>query len=177
MFILLFVDETFNILTSLAAQVFKTEIMLITLVDLGNQWFLSKVGLPDEVKGTPRCSSFCNYTIKKGNRGRGAFIVPDARADPRFAQNALVTGPPFIRYYCGVPLMCKDGHCLGSFCAIDSEPRVETSLEHINILKSLAIVAITQMNNKLLERQTMLVEKSRYMACTCHDLITPLVRA
>ena len=31
--------------------------------------------------------------------------VHDASTDPRFADNALVTGEPFIRFYAGAPLL------------------------------------------------------------------------
>ena len=43
--------------------------------------------------------SFCSVAIETP----APLMVPDARADPRFADNPLVTGPPFIRFYAGQP--------------------------------------------------------------------------
>jgi hypothetical protein len=36
------------------------------------------------------------------------FEVPDARVDPIFMNNPLVTGPPYIRYYAGAPIRFDD---------------------------------------------------------------------
>lgn len=36
------------------------------------------------------------------------FIVHDATLDPRFQNNPLVTGPPFIRFYAGAALILDD---------------------------------------------------------------------
>ncbi|HLK25130.1 MAG TPA: ATP-binding protein, partial [Caulobacteraceae bacterium] len=42
-------------------------------------------------------------------RGRELLWVADGRDDPRFAQNALVTGPPYLRLYVGAPIRLADG--------------------------------------------------------------------
>ena len=36
------------------------------------------------------------------------FIINDTHMDDRFAQNSLVTGPPFIRFYAGAALIIND---------------------------------------------------------------------
>jgi PAS domain S-box-containing protein len=62
--------------------------------------------------------SFCAHAIK----GDDLFIIPDAKADERFAKNPLVTGEPHIRAYVGAPLISPDGYALGSLCLIYREP-------------------------------------------------------
>ncbi len=65
------------------------------------------------------------------------MYVADAREDPRFADNPLVIGEPFIRFYAGVPVQSHGGYRLGTLCAIDAEPR-ELSPEQVQDLKNLA---------------------------------------
>lgn len=107
----------FDDLTGLAARVCATPIALLTLIDEERQWVKARVGL--EITETPRDIAFCSYAIQQA----GLFVVPDALADPRFANNPLVTEDPRIRFYAGSPLITPDGQALGTLCVIDRVPR------------------------------------------------------
>lgn len=90
-------EEVFDRLTGLASRFYNVPISLISLVDLGRQWFLSNRGL-GEVRETPRRHAFCAHAILNKHN---ILIVPDATKDFRFKDNPLVTGPPNIRFYAG----------------------------------------------------------------------------
>lgn len=101
----------------MAKRMFGVEICLISLVDTHRQWFKSKQGL--DACETSREISFCGHAILDDK----VFIVSDARNDPRFADNPLVTDAPFIRFYAGCPIRAPNGHRVGTLCLIDSEAR------------------------------------------------------
>ena len=100
-----------------AQRHFGVATALVTLLDEDWQTFKAKQGI--DLNGTVRELAFCNYTILAD----AVFVVPDAASDPRFAQNLLVTGPPFIRFYAGGPLVFQAGIRLGALCLIDPKPR------------------------------------------------------
>jgi two-component system cell cycle sensor histidine kinase/response regulator CckA len=129
-------EEMFDELTSIAAAVCGTPISLLTLLDDKRQWFKARVGL--DVSETPRSLAFCHHTIQQDH----PFVVTDARADARFADNPLVTGEPHIRFYAGAPLVVGENHHLGTICVIDREPR-ELEEWQLTTLASLARHAST----------------------------------
>lgn len=110
-------EERFNRIVRLAARQFQVPICLVTLVGRDRQWFKAKTGL--DVSQTSREVSFCAHAILDS----GPFIVPDTNRDPRFADNPLVTGQPFIRFYAGVPIRAYNGQPVGTFSIIDKCPR------------------------------------------------------
>ncbi|AUN95336.1 EAL domain-containing protein [Pseudazoarcus pumilus] len=110
-------EERFDRITRLARSHFGVSICLVSLIDETRQWFKSRCGLDSEQ--TPREVSFCGHAI----HGDDLFEVSDATADPRFADNPLVTGPPYVRFYAGVPLSTADGYKIGTLCLIDKRPR------------------------------------------------------
>lgn len=105
-------ESSFERLTALASRMFRVPIALVSLVDLGRQWFMSNRGLGD-ARETPRKLAFCAHAILSTE---DLLIINDARMDPRFCDNPLVTGPPNIRFYAGAPLKCPEGYKLGTFC-------------------------------------------------------------
>lgn len=111
-------EPQFDRVTALVRSVLNVPIAAVSLVDTDRQWFKAVDGLA--LRETPRAVSFCAHTILS----RQALNVADARTDPRFADNPLVTGEPYIRAYLGAPLDTPEGYNLGALCAIDSEPRV-----------------------------------------------------
>ena len=81
---------------------------------------------------TARDLSFCGHCIT----GHASFVVEDTHLDPRFADNPLVTGDPYIRSYAGVPLEVEDGSAVGALSVADRSPRrlTERQLESLRRL-------------------------------------------
>ena len=113
-------EERFDRITRAAAHFFQAPIALVSLVDASRQWFKSRHGL--EAAETPRDVSFCGHAILSGE----PLVVEDALRDERFADNPLVAGPPFVRFYAGVPLRGPGSARLGTLCVVDRVPRAFT---------------------------------------------------
>ena len=124
-------------------------------------------GLGD-VRETSREVSFCAHAIVSKE---DVFIVPDTYEDPRFKENGLVTGPPFIRFYAGVSLVTPNGYKLGTFCIIDRTPRpMGLSLSEKQNLRELTEMVMDTMVHRKQEMEHLMDEKTRIIACAAHDL-------
>lgn len=128
----------FDRITALVRDVLHVPISAVSLVDRRRQWFKSVQGL--SVTETSRSVSFCAHTIMDET----VLVVPDALADARFADNALVTGAPHIRSYAGAPLCTPDGYNVGALCAIDTVPREFTPAQ-VSILSSFAALVVDEL--------------------------------
>lgn len=124
----------FDHVAKVAQQHFKVPMALVSLLSEDRQIFAGEVGM--NCHGTSRDTAFCSWTILSDE----VFVVEDARNDPRFAANPLVTGAPFIRFYAGAPLLSPDGHRLGSACIIDTAPRSMNFAQKL-VLKHIAEIA------------------------------------
>ena len=131
-------EEGFDRISRLAARVLKVPVAIVSLITEDRMWLKSCVGLPG-VEAVDRDIAFCGRTISQDE----ALVVPDASRDPRFENNPLVTGPPHIRFYLGVPLRTPSGHNVGSLCAVDFEPR-EVSEDDLRTMRELAAVVVDE---------------------------------
>ncbi len=147
-----FPEERFDRLTRLARHIFGVQIALVSLIDAHRQWFKSSQGL--DVCDTGRDISFCGHAILDEE----IFHIPDARSDPRFADNPLVTGAPFIRFYAGAPLTTTDGFRIGTLCLIDPAARQLTAPELL-ALRDLADCVQSEINRFGLEQQQLRLQK------------------
>lgn len=133
-------EERFDRLTRLAQQLIGVPIAVVSLVDTNRQWFKSCQGL--DASETPRSISFCGHAIHSDQ----LFVIPDAQLDPRFADNPLVTGAPYIRFYAGQPLHARDGSRIGTLCVIDCKPHQLTE-SHRNSMRDLALLVEHELDN------------------------------
>lgn len=164
-------DPDFDRVTRLAASLMGAPVAFVTFVEAERQWFKSCFGI--EVQEMPTCLSFCAHTIAAGNV---VTVVPDASADPRFADNPLVTGEYNIRFYAGAPIMIS-GAPIGTLCVFDKIPRPhieEAQLEQLQALTALAssMFAMKEENRTGLRAQAALAreEKRRVVAVEAASL-------
>lgn len=134
-------EERFDRITRIATEIFNVPISTLTLVDSKREWFKSCVGLP--VKEGDRAISFCGHALL----AKDVFVVADTKKDKRFADNPMVIGKPFIRFYAGVPIMDVRGERIGVFCIKDTKPRKFPKSDQ-NILKSLSAWAELEINSR-----------------------------
>lgn len=123
--------EVFSRITLLASTMLDCPIALLSIVEDERQWFLGCTGT--ELSETAISASFCAIPAL----GEEPLLIDDAREDARLRDTALVTGPPYIRSYLGVPIRSDDGTVLGALCAISPDP----AAFQVEQVASLAILA------------------------------------
>ena len=139
-------DDLATRLCRIVARIHGAPVATVSVIDTELQLFMGKVGL--DCASTTRDAAFCNHTIRRHE----PLCVPDALADPRFADNPLVTGPPHIRAYMGMPLQLGSGHNSGALCVIDHVVRPDFVPANTEMLAELATVMIEVMEVRMLSR-------------------------
>ncbi|MFN2506591.1 MAG: response regulator [Acidimicrobiales bacterium] len=132
-------EERFDRLTRLASRVFDVPIAMINLVDVDRLWAKSCIGLTD--REHDREGSFCATAIL----GDDILLLLDAAADARFARNPLVTDFG-LRFYAGRPLRDAGDRKLGTFCLMDTKPRLFSAADQA-VLEDLARIAESEIGS------------------------------
>ncbi|HTJ79049.1 MAG TPA: ATP-binding protein [Rariglobus sp.] len=185
-------EEQYDDLVTLAAQICDMPMASITLVDETRQWFKASIGFKD--RETPRAISFCSRAIAQ--KEEDLFIVGDARHDPRFRDFPNVTGDPNIGFYAGAPLITHDGWALGTLCVIDHRPRKLTPEQaralrvlRRHVVNALELHRLVNLQNGVItelkttrrhleiareEAEAAGAAKSRFLAAMSHEIRTPM---
>lgn len=158
-------EPLFDDFTRLAAGYCGTPIAVLVFADGDRLWFKSAHGL--EVREIPRANSFCAHTMATD----GVLEVPDAKADPQFANIALVAGPLGARFYAGTALRAESGLAIGTLCVLDTQPRTLTPVMR-DALPILARQVVAQLElrrvNRELEQKQRAMIQSHKMAALGH---------
>lgn len=167
-------EEGLDGIARLIRNVFDVPVAIVSVIDAHRQWYKASEGLT--TSEAPRKDTFCDVTIRQSR----PLVVTDALADARFSRHPSVVGEPHVRFYAGVPLRTRDGHTIGTLCAMDFKPR-EFGQKQVEILTDLARVAMAEFEMRKLvtvdaltgvqSRRTVREEGERAMALARrHDL-------
>lgn len=169
-------ERAYDDLTSLMAELFDAPIALIGLIDRDRHWLKSHHGV--ELDESPRAISFCGHAICTP---ASLFVVEDARTDPRFADNPIVTERGVISY-AGAPLVDSNGLALGTLCVFDTRARRFT-LSQLSGLRNMADNVMYLMERHVrerrLERATTELEQrnedlQHFAGVVSHDILGPV---
>ncbi len=129
-------------LARLARRALGVPIALITVIKPERQEFIGLEGLAEpwaSQRWTPLSMSLCQYPAQWGK----PLVIPDTRRETRF-ETELARSELGVIAYAGAPLRSVEGDVLGTFCAIDTEPRDWTD-EEVLILGDLAAAASAEL--------------------------------
>src|SRR5262245_53548204 len=140
-------ELAYDEIAELAAQVCQCPAAVINFLDDKSVWSKCRYGLMPKTP-TPRELSLCATTA----RGSDLLVIPDMTKDERSAQHPRVTGKPYYRFYCGMPLINPEGFSLGALCVLDFQPR-EISFEQGEAVRRLAhqVVTLLELRRGLLQ--------------------------
>ncbi|MFB9724645.1 GAF domain-containing sensor histidine kinase [Planobispora longispora] len=169
-------EPDFNAVARLAATVCQTPLALVTLIDGEGQDYKGRVGVTATRGG--REATACSYVICS----REVLEIPDALADERFLENPWVTGEPYVRFYCGAPIVTSHDHALGAVCVMDHTPGRLTGDQHEALTTLAAATAglmearyYTQRADEIITRLKETEElKNQFLSTVNHELRTPL---
>ena len=164
-------------LVELASRVTGIPMATINLITDTHQYQVATWGFPSSV--CERRDSMCAKVIEQGD----PVMLPDARLDERFADNAHVTGElAEVRFYAAQPLVTPDGVAIGTLCVYDTDVHdVDPDLGHLmeTIAERIVDVLELEVTTRALEEANERLAKANdrlgsFAGQVSHDLKNPL---
>ena len=110
-------DAELTAIAEFAAHLCEADVAAVTLVGETSDRFLIHHGT--DRQEIPREHAFCPHAME----GRDTLVVPDVTEDARFADYPTVTGPPYVRFYAGQPLITSEGVAIGTLSVVCTRPK------------------------------------------------------
>lgn len=165
-------EEAFDRMTRLAARLTGAPVSFISVVDEGRDFYKSCFGFGEPLSSEREVTghTFCHYAVVSDE----PLVIPDTRAEEEYSQVPTVESMG-VAAYLGIPLKTRDGQVIGSFCAVDFEPR-EWTAEHVEILSELAESALREVELRaaVREAERLTEGRARLVRGFSHDLKNPL---
>ena len=136
-------EPDFDELVERVAATFDMPCAMLSFIDADRQWHKARIGVA--VAEIPRALSLCTHAIQFD----AVTVLPDAKADARFADHVMVAGEQGIRFYAAAPLRTAEGAAIGTVCVFDHQPHPPLSGQGQLQLASFAAEAMD-----LLERRS-----------------------
>ena len=168
-------DGVLDAIARMVKAMTVTDCAMVTLVEAERQVYVARVGM--QADAGPREMAFCAHVIAR----EAPLVVEDARTDPVFAEHPAVTGPPFARFYVGVPIRLSNRMAVGSLCAGATTPRPAPSaavMARLDDLASLVAFVLEERAVKAGGAPALAAATDRaqrdFLALLNHELRTPL---
>ena len=171
-------EDSFNKIVELAAKMSGWPVAMISFFDGRRQWYKAAYGI--EISEDDAASSFCLNIIAHGHEH---LLVADARNDERFRDNPYVTGEPYLRGYCGIPIRSKDSDITIGTLALTTPAAGTLPQETVNMLKLLAgqvenVLELRREDRRRRHAEERLATANRqlegFAQAIAHDLRAPL---
>lgn len=155
----------FDRMAAMAAHAFGAPMAVISAAGIEESPFLSTLGLAadDVTRVVDLCTSLTS--------GAAAWVVTDARQDPRTRDHPLVTGRPRLRFLAGIALLSADGSPVGVLCVLDVQPHPAPA-PHSDFLVDLASLVTEQLELRHSARQAIDAAEDRLLEV--EDLVRAL---
>lgn len=172
-------EAEFDRLSRLATKALQVPAAYISFVDADRQFLKGCFGLPEPYaswREIPLTHSFCQYVVAL----REPLIIQDARKHP-VAESPGGEELGIVAYL-GIPLITSDGYALGSFCAIDSQPRAWTDGDLL-VMQDLAATSMIEIERRAVEEALQAAREkldqsiqanNQFLSRMSHELRTPL---
>jgi hypothetical protein len=118
-------ETLFTEVVELAATLFNVPISLIALVAADEVQYKAAHGLPG-LRSQPRVEAICALAVKEE---QSVVFTDLAHSHALTLEAEVAAHTKGLRFYAGAPLRAADGHCIGTFCIIDRQPRSFSAAE------------------------------------------------
>jgi len=140
-------DAGIDRLTRLAARMLAAPLAAANITDTGCVWSATQQDVDlSRMRDQP---DLCDMFPHDGRR-----VLCDVRRHDVARCHPLVSGPPWLRFYAGAPLMMRNGAPAGVLCVFDTRPR-RPSPQQLDALDDIAALMASRLELRRAVRETL----------------------